>query len=81
MDIERMTDSLLQGQDKASLQALAQSPEAARLASRVDGKALEQAVKTGDENVLRGMLQNMLSTPEGQRLASRVRDAVNGHGR
>ncbi len=81
MDFETMARSLMKGGNAAALQGLTQTPEAQRLSAQIDGAQLESAVRAGDENALRGILQSVLATPEGKRLASQVLGTVDGHGR
>ena len=54
------------------LRTLAESEDGQRLSRMLDGKAVEQAAKSGDSEALREILGQVLSTREGQRLAERV---------
>ena len=58
------------------LQALADSPEGQRLAKQLDGKAVEQAARSGDTAALKHILAQVLSTPDGKALAQRLQEAM-----
>ena len=54
------------------LRTLADSEDGQKLSRMLDGKAVEQAAKSGDSEALRGILGQVLSTREGQRLAESI---------
>lgn len=81
MDMEKMALRLMNGENGAALKALTESEAGARLAARFDGRSVEQALREGDDETLRGVLQSVLGTPEGRRFAEQVREAMDGHGR
>ena len=54
------------------LRKLAESADGQKLSRMLDGKAVEQAARSGDSEALRSMLSNVLSTQEGKRLAESI---------
>ena len=46
------------------------------IADSTDGQKIEQAARTGDTELLRQILTQVLSTDAGQRLAGKVKDAM-----
>ena len=58
------------------LQAIADSTDGQRFADALDAQKIEQAARTGDTELLRQILTQVLSTDTGQRLAGKVQDAV-----
>ena len=48
----------------------------ARFADALDAQKIEQAARTGDTELLRQILTQVLSTDAGQRLAGKVKDAM-----
>lgn len=72
---------LSEGENGADLQALTRSESGARLAARLDGGAVEKAVRSGDDKALREVLESVLQTPEGRDFAAKVRETMSGHGR
>ena len=54
------------------LRRLAESEDGQTLSRMLDCKTVEQAAKSGDGAVLRGVLSQVLSTEEGRRLAARL---------
>ena len=55
------------------LNALAQSPDGAKLSAMLDGEKLQKAAQSGDAASLRAMLGTVLSTEEGRRLAANIK--------
>ena len=47
-----------------------------RFADALDAQKIEQAARTGDTELLRQILTQVLSTDAGQRLAGKVKDAM-----
>jgi len=58
------------------LQAIADSTDGQRFADALDAQKIEQAARTGDTELLRQILTQVLSTDAGQRLAGKVKDAM-----
>ena len=58
------------------LRTLADSEDGQKLSRMLDGKAVEQAAKSGDSEALRGILGQVLSTREGQRLAESIQKLI-----
>lgn len=81
MDMEKLAKQALDGKNTAALEALAKSSAGEKLASQIDGKALEKAVRAGDMTALSAMLKDALSTPEGQSFIGQVKKAADSHGR
>ncbi len=69
---ERLQQELEKQGKTADLQALADSPAGQRLGKMLDGKAVEQAAKSGDAAALRGIVQQVMATREGKDLAARL---------
>lgn len=76
LNLEELGENILRERDKTKLGKLTQSESGAQLASRFDGKAVEDAARKGDMQALSSMLREILSTPEGKRFAEDVRRAV-----
>ena len=57
-------------------QAIADSTDGQRFADALDAQKIEQAARTGDTELLRQILTQVLSTDTGQRLAGKVKDAM-----
>ena len=64
-----------QGKDW-QIRALAESGDGQKLGAMLDGKALEQAARSGDGEALRKLLSSVLATEEGQRLARQVQEVM-----
>lgn len=64
-----------QGKDR-QIRALAESGDGQKLGAMLDGKALEQAARSGDGEALRKLLSSVLATEEGQRLARQVQEVM-----
>ena len=58
------------------IKAAAESAEAKRVMSSLNGAAVERAAKNGDAAALKGILSQVLSTPDGQALAKKIQDAM-----
>ena len=81
MDMEAYKRELMAKPGAEKLKALTESEDAARLAARFDGAAVEDAARRGDGETLSRLLREMLSTEEGRSFAARVRKAVEKDGR
>ncbi len=81
MDMEKLAKQALAGKNTAALESLAKSGAGGKLASQIDGAALEKAARAGDMNALSAMLKDVLSTPEGREFIGQVKKAADGHGR
>ncbi len=81
MDLDEYARRVRQSGKGKDLDALARSPEGARLAASVDREKLEKAAKAGDMRQLGELLQGILATPEGRSFAAKVRKAVEDGGR
>lgn len=81
MDMEKYAKQLMDGKDGGALRELTRSELGSRLASRIDGAAIEKAARDGDQAALARILQNVLSTPEGRDFAAQVQKAVGQNGR
>ncbi len=69
----------LQRSGKAEeIRRLAASEDGQKLGRILDGKAVEQAAKSGDAEALRGMLGQVLRTEEGKRLAESIQKLMQG---
>jgi hypothetical protein len=78
-DLSRVL-SRLTPEQRASLNALASSPEARRLGERAGDARLEQAVRSGDAAAVRSAMERRLSTREGKALAEKLSGMGRGHG-
>lgn len=73
MDLSKLKETLAQN---AALQSAVSSAQGQKLAGKIDGNALEQAVKSGDTAQMKTILSQILSSPEGKALAQQVQQAV-----
>ena len=73
-DLEKLARELERSGRAGALRELAASPEARRLAERVDAKAAEEALRSGDAGALAALLRGVLGTDEGRRLAREVEE-------
>ena len=69
-DLEALKTALLTGKNGEALRALAQSGEARRLGRRLDRAAAEEALRSGDGEKLRALVEGILSTGDGRALAA-----------
>jgi hypothetical protein len=81
IDFEKYAQQLISGEHGQELQRLTQSEDGVKLAQKLDGAALETAVKAGDGESLSKLIQGILSTPEGQNFARQVQRTVSKDGR
>ena len=75
-NLENISRQLQQSGKAADLRSLAESEDGQKLSQMLDGKAVEQAAKSGDGEALKRMLGQVLSTREGQRLAGRIQELM-----
>lgn len=71
-DLEKLAQELRQSGKSRQLQALANSEEGRRLKQKLNGGALEQALRSGDSAALGQILREVLRTEEGRRLAQKL---------
>lgn len=71
-ELKRLQQELEKQGKAADLQAIADSPAGQRLGKMLDGKAVEQAARSGDAVALREIVQQVMSTKEGKDLANRL---------
>jgi hypothetical protein len=81
MDFDKYAQQLMQGEHGKALEKLTTSEAGIKLASQLNGEALEAAVSSGDGESLSKLLQSVLATPEGQNFARQVQKAVGKDGR
>lgn len=72
-DLEKLTQELRSKGKTEGLRALAASEDGQRLSAMIDGKAAEQALRSGDSAALQQLLRGVLGTAEGRRLAEHLR--------
>ncbi len=75
-DLDALKQELAHDGRLQRLQAIADSTDGQRLADALDAQKIEQAARTGDTELLRQILTQVLSTDAGQRLAGKVKDAM-----
>ena len=71
-DLEALGKALLTGKNGEALRSLARSGEARRLGQSLDRTAAEEALRSGDGEKLRALLEGILSTGDGKALAEAV---------
>ena len=71
-NLENMSRELQRSGKAAQLRTLAESADGQRLSQMLDGKAVEQAARSGDSEALQSILGQVLSTREGRRLAESI---------
>ncbi len=71
-DLEHLGRQLQHSGKADGLQKLAASREGQKLRGMLNGKAVEQAIQTGDEEAMRSLLSQVLSTREGRDLAQAI---------
>ena len=76
MNLEELSRRLQQSGKADKIKQIARSDAGARLGSMLDGKAIENAAKSGDDQALRRMLSQILSTEDGQKLAQSIRQIM-----
>ena len=75
-DLDALKQELARDGRLKRLQAIADSTDGQRFADALDAQKIEQAARTGDTELLRQILTQVLSTDAGQRLAGKVKDAM-----
>lgn len=75
-DLDALKQELARDGRLKRLQAIADSTDGQRFADALDAQMIEQAARTGDTELLRQILTQVLSTDAGQRLAGKVKDAM-----
>ena len=75
-DLEKLAQELQNRGKAEELRVLADSADGRRLGARIDGAAVEKALRSGDNEALRQILQGVLRTDEGQRLAEQLRKVM-----
>lgn len=75
-DLDALKQELAHDGHLKRLQAIADSTDGQRFADALDAQKIEQAARTGDTELLRQILTQVLSTDAGQRLAGKVKDAM-----
>ena len=75
-DLDALKQELARDGRLQRLQAIADSTDGQRCADALDAQKIEQAARTGDTELLRQILTQVLSTDAGQRLAGKVKDAM-----
>ena len=73
-DLDALKQELARDGRLKRLQAIAESTDGQRFADALDAQKIEQAARTGDTELLRQILTQVLSTDAGQRLAGKVKD-------
>ena len=68
-DLETLGKELFTGKNGDALRSLASSEEALRLGWRLDRAAAAEALRSGDGEQMRSLLESILSTADGQALA------------
>lgn len=75
-DLDALKQELARDGRLQRLQASADSTDGQQFADALDAQKIEQAARTGDTELLRQILTQVLSTDAGQRLAGKVKDAM-----
>lgn len=75
-DLDALKQELARDGRLKRLQAIADSTDGQRFADALDAQKIEQVARTGDTELLRQILTQVLSTDTGQRLAGKVKDAM-----
>lgn len=75
-DLDALKQELARDGRLQRLQVIADSTDGQRFADALDAQKIEQAARTGDTELLRQILTQVLSTDAGQRLAGKVKDAM-----
>ena len=75
-DFEKLSRDLERSGNMDALRQIADSPEGRRLSSMLDGKAIEDAARSGDTQMLQDVLKKVLGTGEGKALARKLQDVM-----
>lgn len=73
-ELEKLGQSLLNGEKGEALRGLAASAEGRALEEKLGGDRAEQAVRSGDVGQMRALLKDVLGTAEGQNLLRKLSD-------
>ena len=76
MNLEDLSRKLQQSGKADKIKQIAQSDAGAKLSGMLDNKAVEKAVRSGDDQALRRMLSQILSTEDGQKLAQSIKQIM-----
>ncbi len=68
-DLEALGRELFAGKNGEALRALASGSEARRLGEQLDRAAAAEALRSGDSEKMRSLLESILKTDDGQALA------------
>lgn len=68
-DMEALGCELFAGKNGEALRSLAQSGEVRRLGKRLDRAAAAEALRSGDGEKMKSLLESILSSADGQALA------------
>lgn len=68
-DMEALGRELFAGKNGEALRSLAQNGEVRRLGKRLDRAAAAEALRSGDEEKIKSLLESILSSADGQALA------------
>ncbi len=71
-DWEALEQTLFGGENGEALRALADSEDARRLGKTLSAAEVGQALRSGDSEQMRSLLETILSTGEGKALAERI---------
>jgi len=73
-DFDTLSKELMKGGKGKEIEQLANSPEGKKISGMVDGKALKNAVASGDSAAVSRILGQFLATDEGKSLAKTIGD-------
>ena len=68
-NLDSLGSAVLSGRNADALRALSESEEARRLGKEIPREAAEEAIRSGDGEKMKALLEKILSTREGQTLA------------
>ncbi len=71
-DLESLGSALLSGRNGDALRSLSESEEARRLGKEIPREAAEEALRSGDGEKMKALLEKILSTREGRALAEAI---------
>jgi len=72
VDIEKIGRELMGSEKGSSLRALAESSDGKAIESMVSQSELESAVRSGDMDALKGIMERVLATEQGRRIAKEL---------
>ena len=79
-DLDKLREELQRSGRAGQLKSLADSADGQKLGRMVDREALQEAMRKGDAEALRGILGRLLATDEGRRLNEQVQSMLRGQG-